>query len=203
MTEATVSSRSACAVDSARRSGVTLVISILALISFINPLPAILQFDRTQPWELWRWITCHLTHWSADHLFWDLLVFAAIGAVCERLDRRRFVWTLALSAPSISLAVALCQPQLQSYRGLSGIDSTLFGLLGGQLLRSRQQTQRTIIAATVLLFTIKLAIEMLTGGAVFVDSHRAGFAPVPLAHAVGAVVGFMCATASTREIPRA
>jgi rhomboid family GlyGly-CTERM serine protease len=172
---------------------VTLVIFISALIALIDPLPSILQFDREHPWQLWRWITCHLTHWSGDHLFWDQLVFVALAAVCERLDRRRFAWALAISAPAISLAVATCQPQLQSYRGLSGIDSALFGLLCGQLLTTRQRTLRMIIAATALLFVTKLVIEILTDGAVFVDSGRAGFAPVPLAHAVGAVSGFVCA----------
>lgn len=192
-----------CGLKPARRSGSTLVISIIALISFIHPLPALFQLDREHPWQLWRWITCHLTHWSGDHLFWDLLVFVALGAVCERLDRRRFAGTVAISAPAISLAVAIWQPQLQFYRGLSGIDSALFGLLCGQLLQTRHRSLRIVIAVMVLLFAIKLVIEMLTGGAVFVDSRRAVFAPVPLAHAVGAVIGCACSTFPTREIRRA
>ena len=42
-----------------------------------------------QAGEIWRLATCHLTHWNAEHLQWDLLMFVVLGAVCELRNPRR------------------------------------------------------------------------------------------------------------------
>ena len=84
-----------------------------------------LQFDRdaVAGWQLWRVMTCHFAHWSGDHLFWDVLVFAALGWLCERKDVGSLLRCVGLSALLIPLALWLVLPQMATYRGLSGIDS--------------------------------------------------------------------------------
>ena len=149
--------------------------------------------------EWWRLVAGHFTHWSADHLVWDVLVFALLGAACEVTSRRRMLITLGIAIVAIPLAVLLWQPQFHTYRGLSGLDSALFGLLAFDLLREklRESHHRAVVAIGLLIvaFIAKAAFESLTGSAVFADSAAGGFVPVPLAHLVGFVSGAITSVA--------
>jgi rhomboid family GlyGly-CTERM serine protease len=147
---------------------------------------------------LWRLLTGHLTHWSIEHLGWDLLVFASVGIVLERGgDRALFLWCTLISAILISLGVWFLQPEMASYRGLSGIDCALVTLLATSLLRQALAAGRHGLAiglAVVLLtYLLKISFELATGQTVFVDIERSGFNPVPLAHVIGGAVGVTCA----------
>lgn len=180
-----------------RKIGFTVVAATAApIVHAMSPsLDAIVQFDQTlvAAGEWWRLITCHFTHWSADHFAWDFMMFALLGGACEVTTRRRTLIALGISTVVIPLAVLFWQPQLQTYRGLSGLDSALFGLLAVELLWEKlAQSDRRSIAAIGLLivaFIAKTGFETITGSAVFADSARSGFVPVPLAHFVGFLVG--------------
>jgi rhomboid family GlyGly-CTERM serine protease len=143
-----------------------------------------MQFDRhaVACGQYWRIVTGHFTHWSAEHLMWDVIVFAALGAVCERLDRWKMIWTIVASIFAISFFAA---PQCETYRGLSGIDSALFVLLAVMLRRERP----IVVSILLTAFAIKSGYELLTGHTIFVDNTASGFVPVPLAHIIGGVCG--------------
>lgn len=179
----------------------SLLLSVSAVLIYLVPsLGEGLQFDRaaidTGDW--WRLLTCHWTHWSLDHLFWDTLVFVVLGAACERSSRTRFLACVAGSAMACSLAVWLFLPQVEVYRGLSGIDSALFALVGVSLLRVAATEGRwgTLVAAgtLVIAFVGKTSFEVMAGTTIFVDSAATGTVSVPLAHVVGAVLGGYLAT---------
>jgi len=142
--------------------------------------------------ELWRLFTGHLTHFSADHLKWDLVVFVALGSLVELRNRRHFLGCVVGGALAISLGVAWLQPQFTSYRGLSGIDSALFGYLVvdiWKLSRAEGLCWSAFAAGLAMtLFIAKIGFELITGRTVFVEVDS-NFAPVPLAHLIGAVVG--------------
>ncbi len=173
----------------------TAALTALALAIWALPgASTALQFERCAlaAGELWRAVTGHWTHWSTDHLIWDLIVFAVFGALVERHSRRRFVAIAATSALAISAAVWLFAPQLTQYRGLSGIDSALFAAFFARLLRDAWR-ERSLLEAIVpvlalLGFVVKSAYELTTGATLFVATTSA-FTTVPLAHLVGAVVG--------------
>ena len=154
--------------------------------------------------EFWRAITGHLTHWNADHLLWDALMFAVLGALVERTSRRAFLVTCTLSAAAISATLRFCQPGLELYRGLSGIDSALFVFQAGWLVREALRERRCVAALlpTVALagFAAKIGYELATGATLFVDSAAAGFAPLPLAHVIGAAVGLLTLGAFVRKL---
>ena len=59
-----------------------------------------LQYDRSAVVEgqLWRIATCHLTHWSFEHLFWDVTALLFLGFVIEQDKRRRLLTCMGLSA---------------------------------------------------------------------------------------------------------
>lgn len=190
---------------------VTAALTALALAIWAFPgAAAALQFDRTAlaGGELWRGVTGHWTHWSTDHLIWDLLVFALFGALVERHSRRCFVGVVTGSALAISAAVWLFAPQFVHYRGLSGIDSALFAAFFAQLLRDawreRSLLQAVVPALALLGFVGKSAYELTTGAMLFVADTSA-FTAVPLAHLIGAATGMAIAFAPTLRIsePRA
>ncbi len=185
--------------SAARRfPGAALLLLLCALVVYAIPsLTTTLQFQRSlfEQGQWWRLITCHWTHFSTDHLFWDLIMFALLGAICERFSRMRTLVCLAASTLLISITVWLFAPELTTYRGLSGLDSALFTLLLSMLIRPAFAEKRWSAVASylllLLLFGAKVAYESITAATLFADHTAGGFVPVPLAHAVGAAIGLL------------
>ncbi|MDA2926456.1 rhombosortase [Acidobacteria bacterium AH-259-G07] len=174
----------------------SLLLATAAVVIALAPSAAVwLEYDRVaiEAGELWRAVFCHWTHVSADHLLWDLLMFVALGALCEQASRGRFCACILSSAVLIPLAIWIALPELTTYRGLSGIDSSLFALLAVMELKdgvsNRCWLRVMALSAAVLLFIGKTSYEIVTGTTLFVDS--AALVPIPLAHVVGAAVGFV------------
>src|SRR5688572_17102726 len=90
--------------------------TVAAVLVFVAPgASELLEYDRSRvaEGEHWRVVTCHLAHWNLDHCFWDVLTFAALGALCEYQDRRRFGVCLGLSAILISVVVWTFLPHIE------------------------------------------------------------------------------------------
>lgn len=169
---------------------ITLICLVLHLAPAIQPLAEFqfgeFRFDR--PLSL---LTCHWLHWSASHLIWDLAVFICIGSLCENSDARSFRRTLLISSIVVPLLVLISAPELQCYRGLSGLDSALFGLLVTRLLwqsvRRGDRRGTGFYAVFLVAQFLKILAETKAQGNLFVTNGD--FVPVPLAHLVGAVIG--------------
>jgi rhomboid family GlyGly-CTERM serine protease len=182
-----------------KRAAAALALGAGAVAAFLVPGAARwLEYDRAAlaAGEVWRLLTGHLAHWSAAHLAWDVIAFVALGALCERLGRARFLACVGAAALAVSLAVWWAMPGLDRYRGLSGLDSALFVLLAVSLVRDGDSRRLLAGAGGLAAFLVKLAWEGATGGALFV--HDAGLAPVPLAHLAGALVGLAAGVARPR-----
>jgi hypothetical protein len=99
------------------------------------------------------------------------------------------------SALLIPVALWITIPQLETYRGLSGIDSALYVLLAVTLLKDEVHDRRwgwvMALSGVLLLFIGKVGYEIATGGTIFVDSRASEMVPVPLAHCIGATVGMI------------
>lgn len=185
--------------DSVRRIPITLTISGLAiLLHFASGLETWLsfQFKEVAAYDFARLFGCHLLHWSTEHLFWDLAAFAVLGAACEWRSPRRYAWTLLLTAIPVPLCVMFWVPQVGCYRGLSGIDTALFGLLVSSLIVQRLKDRETFGALFYILLIVglfcKIAAEMISQKNIFVTDES--FTPVPIAHLVGAVIGLAIGT---------
>jgi rhomboid family GlyGly-CTERM serine protease len=167
-----------------------------------------LASDRTaiQAGEIWRLVTGHFTHWSVDHLLWDLLMFITLGMIIENRDRTGFLVTLVASMMAISAVLWFCQPTIGQYRGLSGIDSALFTHAALLLYVSAHQANRRVVRGLIALalvgFAAKVAFEVFTGNTLFVDSAASGFVPLAIVHAVGGVVGAVSAICMWRSVSR-
>ncbi len=182
-----------------------LSVGLAAVAIVVHALPATataLQFDRTAiaGGEMWRLLTGHVVHFDANHLLWDGTMMVILGAACERQSHRRTAAALALAATAIDAAVWWLQPQFAIYRGLSGLASALFGLLGGLLLQ-RGRPVPTIAGALALAgFAAKSAFELATAQTVFASGN--GYAPVPLAHLVGLAAGLIAALSRPAQSAR-
>jgi len=166
------------------------------------PLSSLLQYDRLHiaDGEWFRLLTGHIAHWNFDHLLWDVVMFAALGAFLERHNRRLLMATVAVSGIAISISLWYLEPGVLEYRGLSGLDSALFSAaLTLTFVESLRARHPAALAATALLGSAllgKIAYETATGATLFVDSAAASFEPLPLVHAVGAVSGLLTAAAA-------
>ena len=179
-------------------TGVSLPLAAAAVVIHLRPpIALLLQYDRAavDSGEFWRLLTGHWTHWSADHLFWDVLAFTLLAGLCEVMGRWRMVACTLVAAAAIGAAVELGVPGIHVYRGLSGIDSALFTLAVVTLLRRAILTHRRMRTIGLLIclaaFLLKTIFECGTGATLFVDSAAAGMTPVPLVHIIGAVIGLV------------
>jgi len=184
----------------------TLLLSAVAI--WFELLPGLgdrMAFDRAEiaGGQYWRLLAGHLTHCNREHLLWDVLMFGILGAMIERRSRGWFLATFLGSAAAISLALWFGQAGIEHYRGLSGIDSALFTFAMLMMLDEARQARRSIaVWAIVALgtgFAAKIGWEAATGSTLFVDSSRAGFVPLPLAHVVGGIVGVVAWLAGGRR----
>lgn len=157
--------------------------AIILLFQFSPDLTAAGEWRRGADWP--RMITCHFTHWSWDHLGWNVAMLLILGIPCELAARRRLAIAIAASLIAIPWAIWAFQPMLLSYRGFSGVASALFVFL---LVLRWRDGHRLLTGLLGLAFLAKILYE-LSGNALFADSASAGFVPVPLAHAIGAFWG--------------
>jgi rhomboid family GlyGly-CTERM serine protease len=168
-----------------------LLIAAAALVVAMSP-PAVaeaLQLDRARVLggEWYRLLTCHVAHFTRSHLAWDLAMFAALGAVAGMRECARTLAALLPAAIAIPLGVLLFQPSLQTYRGLSGLDSALFVLIVGRQVMSDDDA-RWLPLACLVAFAAKVTYECATGHTLFVTGSSE-FTAVPLAHAIGSICG--------------
>lgn len=174
-------------------------LALVALAALLFVLPAagsLLELSRPAlaSGEVWRLVTGHWVHWSADHLFWDAFTFLVAFAIVHAYDRRRLARCLAAATFTVPAAVLAFAPGIQVYRGLSGLDAALYVLAGLLIVeaRTREGARREAAAVGALFagFVLKVLYESITGGAVFVDGAAAGVVTVPVAHVAGALTGW-------------
>jgi len=187
-----------------RLPATTLLLAVLSLVLSCSPLSEILQYDRNNiaAGQVWLLVTGHLSHWNTDNLFWDLLVFLVLGSLVEQRSRRLFRFCLLCSPLLISAALWHLLPEMDRYRGLSGVDSALFTCLGTVMIQERLAERDlrgcSFIILAAVAFLTKIVYETLTMQAVF-SSTDGLFIPVPLAHLSGGATGIASALLVRRE----
>jgi membrane associated rhomboid family serine protease len=160
----------------------TISLTLLAIAAALLP-GSWLELQRGG--AVWRVATCHFTHFTYEQLAWDALVFLLLGIACARRNRGAFHATLLASVVVVPIAV-LAFSNVTTYRGLSGVDSALFGLL-----LTMESGRNRIVALCGVAFAAKMIFEMGTGATIFV--HSDAFTAVPVAHIAGALVGVIVA----------
>ncbi len=176
---------------------ITLITGAAVLLIFLFPEHAsMLEYRResVMTGEFWRILSCHLTHWSWNHLLWDLLTFGVLGFIAEIAYRRVFVTTLLVSAFLIPVSVALFLPEMSHYRGLSGLDAALFLVVffpgKSQVIHGKTRAGIILPFAAFAVLTAKILFELISTSTVFTAASDL-FVPVPLAHFVGGLAGLL------------
>ena len=188
---------------------VSATLSVLAGWLYWAPELALrLEYDRPAivGGELWRLLTGHFTHWSGEHLFLDLLVFAVAAGVWERLGgRRRLLVCLLASALAVSLSLWFLLPQVVHYRGLSGVDCALVTAVAVESIRRARAQRRpgvaVALAGVLAVYLFKIGYELATGTTLFLDAAAVPAGNVPLVHVVGGVCGLLAVVVSRRLRP--
>jgi len=181
-----------------RAACVTLAGGAIALIALAAPrLATWLEYDRAAVagGEIWRIPGCHLAHFGVEHALYSVGVFLLVGAICEVAGRWQFLLAMASASVAIPLTLFVLQPELTSYRGLSGLDSALFALLIGSQLAcaDRLGGRELAMLGALAAFAAKITFEATTGATVFADTGESGFEVVPLAHVIGGACGLVVA----------
>jgi membrane associated rhomboid family serine protease len=124
-------------------------------------------------------------------------MFALLAPLLEGRRRTIFIGTVVAAAVLIPLYLWFAQPQIETFRGLSGVDTAIFGalcvLLCREMVTHRDRKGLAILAFQVTAFAGKLTYEHVTGRCFLV--HNEGWSPVTSAHIVGVAIGVGCASA--------
>jgi rhomboid family GlyGly-CTERM serine protease len=155
----------------------------LLLVSNLLPASSV-EYTRNaiasgQWWRLWTGQFCH---WSALHLAGNLAAVAGLALVAGKPIRRWLV-LLPVAAPLLSLFLMATTPELEHYRGLSGLVAMLVvgaAVEGGSIGR-----------LLALAWVGKLAFDAFTGTASPLLPE--GITTAWQAHLGGLLLGFIAA----------
>jgi rhomboid family GlyGly-CTERM serine protease len=163
---------------------ITAVLSAAAILTFCPAAggAAALRPISQDASFLWRMFTCHLVHWSAEHLFYDGICFAIVVAM---LSVRKTLVCMVLSSVTIAIAITLTYPEMTAYGGLSGINCALFTLWAFQLA----EQSKTIGVMALGAIITKTLLEIHIGHTFFVTDT---FISADMAHVAGIVTGVIC-----------
>ena len=163
----------------------------------------LLQYDREAiaQGQLWRPITCHLVHFGLEHFAWDAAVFVLLAVLCWRLGWKRCLASLAAATLAIPAVLWILQPELPSYRGLSGLDSALYATaavaLGRRLWADTVDApRRRPPSARSWRSSPRSPTSWRPVRRSSWTPPASGFVPVPLAHATGGLAGMLAALRS-------
>lgn len=104
-----------------------LLASLAGLFVIAGLMPSeSMQFDRQAilGGELWRLWTGQFCHWSSLHLAGNMAALAALSLIGGR-GMRRWLALLPVISPLLSLTLLGLLPELQHYRGASGLVAVL------------------------------------------------------------------------------
>jgi len=170
-----------------RFPAITLSIAAASLITYLVPgLADLFVYDRygVLDGQVWRLVTAPLVHFSASHLFWNLLVFTVAGCVTELSGYRRFEFVCLPAVVLPGLLFLAIDPDLHRYGGLSALAIAATAYL---CLCRAQQTRggRGLWIAILALLLAKILVECVIGEPIFAQSAGVFFRNLPAAHAVG------------------
>jgi len=183
---------------------VTLPIVLASLITYVTPqLTDLFIYDRqlVLGGQLWRLLTAPFVHFSASHLIWNLLVFAAAGYVIELAGYRRFGCVCILTMVIPSLLFLAAKPDLIQYGGLSALSTGTTAYLC--LCRAQQASRdRWLWLVLFALLVGKIFIEGGIDAPIFAQSASRPFRVLPSAHAVGVAAAAAIFVSERRRMPK-
>lgn len=163
-------------------------------------MSAVLQYDRGRllP-HIYLLFTGHFTHWTFHHMAVDTVVFCVISYLCHffnfqnKFSNAIYVSYLSAAAVAISLVISVLQPEIKWYRGLSGINWALYGVLVVHLYYGKRRLWQGAAVTMVVIFFTLISLQLAGGHSMLVTYMGPGVVNMPLAHITGAVTGVAAA----------
>jgi rhomboid family GlyGly-CTERM serine protease len=162
---------------------------------------AVIADARIAHGQLWRAITGPFVHATWGHLVRDLALVALAGVAYEAplRSRRALLFGAGLVLPALAVLAA---GDAQWYCGLSGLSHALLAAALSYELAIRRGRTRALIGVLCAICTLKPLYELITGAPAFAMPLGPDVIQVPLAHAVGVVVGIPCGLFAARDRAR-
>jgi rhomboid family GlyGly-CTERM serine protease len=165
-----------------------IVVAVLAAELF---LPAeLLEYRRAlAAREPWRLFTGHFVHLSFLHALLNCVALLLLDRLfAERLRPRELFAILGLTPVLVSLVFWLALPELQWYRGLSGVLHAVYFAGCVAWIASSTGRARWLPVAALVGGTLKVLVEQ-PWDASFPVHEALRIAVVPQAHLIGAIAG--------------
>ena len=175
---------------------ITLCIS-LHLIPESKPL-FLFKTELILQGEIWRFFMSPFIHYDADHLIWNLITLTLTSFICEQIDRRYFLYYLALAIVVTGLFKLLFYSNPMGSLGYSDIAAGGFAFLLMMVARQGRDINDlwlTVIPIIVLLLFLAYELtlfggatpwELLTGSSL----NEASGVQLKPGHIVGILTGF-------------
>lgn len=139
--------------------------------------------------EPWRLFTGHFVHITFLHALLNAVALLLLGRLfADRLTRNEMFGLLAVAPLVISLGFWLLLPQLEWYRGLSGVLHALYFAGCVVWIAETVKRARWLPIAALVGGTLKVLLEQPWEGS-FPMHELLRVAVVPQAHLLGALVG--------------
>jgi len=154
-------------------------------------LPAgVLEYRRALAFsEPWRLLTAHFVHLSFLHACLNGVALVLLGHLfADRLRPRDMAGILAVAPILVSLAFWLALPELQWYRGLSGVLHAIYFAGCVAWIGQTAGRARWLPIAALIGGTAKVLLEQPWDSS-FPVHEVLRVAVVPQAHLIGAIVG--------------
>lgn len=151
--------------------------------------------------EWWRAFTGQWVHFSASHLFWNLLIVVPAGVWAERLEPRRARALFLVAPVLIGAALTECVPDLIRYAGLSGVAAAMLAFLAAAQLKAGTKDRWFWVVVLVVL-GLKIAAELLLTTPVLTQVPDSAIRSVPLAHVAGVVAALLVLNFRRRRAKR-
>jgi rhomboid family GlyGly-CTERM serine protease len=164
----------------------TLSASALCLSGSLSPtLSWLFEYDRGRlaAGDYWRLWTCSFAHFGATHLFWNLLLVLGLGAWLEKRAPTAVRWFFASAPLAVGLTLWVGVPNLDLYRGASGIAAGLVAYAALTIIA--RQGQVWIGATLAALLAVKIALEIATPAPLLASLESADIVSMPAAHIAG------------------
>lgn len=156
------------------------------LAPFASDAFAVLALDQSRPFNAVSWLSAHLTHSDANHLFWNMAVMALLGVFIE--PQQRLLLLVTIVATVLALDVWFYgQQQFQVYVGLSGVlNAVLVVALYCLRAPGAVWAGNQVLWLVLVLALAKNFYELVSVGALFSNTR---WQTTPSFHLVGMAAG--------------
>lgn len=164
---------------------VTTVITFIVIVCQLNFENFVFDRIAIMGGEYWRLVTCHFTHSSFSHVFWDVLAFAGSVAWLARYSPRAIIPVLVSGIIAVNLLLLSDMSPLAYYCGLSGV---LFSPLTVAAYIHLKQNLSFAGMVPLVVISLKLMVDLISQDTIVVNTDWYAY---PESHLAGATAGLI------------